>query len=174
LYQIALRLDADAPTVLEAAQTLARLERQLQERRKDLAYHADCRPNRKQAEAAIADAKAMNDQWADEVGKRREAEETVARLEREQAEAQHETSLVRAFFAGASPKSQAAMERHIAEVKGLRLQLTACQRERDEALEARDREGKIRDAAVTLQDALLEKNRELRAALADAQRRGPA
>jgi septal ring factor EnvC (AmiA/AmiB activator) len=103
-----------------------------------------------------------------------ESQQEIERLEREQAEAQHETSLVRAFFADASPKSQAAMERHIAEVKGLRLQLTACQRERDEALEARDREGKIRDAAVTLQDALLEKNRELRAALADAQRRGPA
>lgn len=44
------------------------------EARKDAAYHADCRPNRREAEAAMADAKAMNDRWADEVKARREAE----------------------------------------------------------------------------------------------------
>lgn len=37
----------------------------LTERRKDIAYHADCRPNRRQAEAALSDAKALNDWRAD-------------------------------------------------------------------------------------------------------------
>ena len=40
----------------------------------DLAFHADCRPNRRQAEAAMADAKATNDRWADEVRRREQAE----------------------------------------------------------------------------------------------------
>ena len=36
-------------------------ERERETLRKDLAYHADCRPNRQQAEKALADAKALND-----------------------------------------------------------------------------------------------------------------
>lgn len=68
----------DIPYLLEAlhASEHARqqAERLAEERRKDCVYHADCRPNRQQAEAAIADAKAMNDKWADEVAARRAAE----------------------------------------------------------------------------------------------------
>lgn len=41
--------------------------------RKDVAFHADCRPNRQQAEAAMADAKATNDRWADAIRERDEA-----------------------------------------------------------------------------------------------------
>src|SRR5690348_5180261 len=37
-------------------------------------FHQDCRPNRQQAEAWLADAQAMNDKWADEVKARRQAE----------------------------------------------------------------------------------------------------
>ncbi len=65
------------------AQEVVTLKRQLEEHRKDVLYHADCRPNRRQAEAAMADAKAMNDKWADEVVKVRDLEARCAVLTQE-------------------------------------------------------------------------------------------
>lgn len=53
-----------------------------QEAEKDASYHRDCRPNRQQAEAAMADAKAMNDKWADEVAARREVEQELDAAQR--------------------------------------------------------------------------------------------
>lgn len=64
----------------EAEQQIATLKVKLKERQADLDYHSECRPNRRQAEAAMADAKAMNDKWADEVKARREAEDALAAL----------------------------------------------------------------------------------------------
>lgn len=59
-------------------------ERERDEAKKDALYHADCRPNRRQAEAAMADAKAINDRWADEVAAHRattqRAEQAEARV----------------------------------------------------------------------------------------------
>ena len=47
------------------AEEIVSLRAQLEESRKDWLYHYDCRPNRRQAEAAMADAKAVNDLNAD-------------------------------------------------------------------------------------------------------------
>lgn len=60
----------------EAALQIAHAERD--EARKDAAYHSDCRPNRRQAEAWRDDAKAVNDRWADEVAKVRALEAQLA------------------------------------------------------------------------------------------------
>lgn len=57
---------------------IERLTRERDEARKDAAFHADCRPNRREAEAAIADAKAMNDRWADEKARADRAEAALA------------------------------------------------------------------------------------------------
>jgi hypothetical protein len=73
-------------TLDEAAERIVSLHQQLEEAKKDVVYHADCRPNRRQAEAAIADAKAMNDKWADEYGARLKVEARIATLEAELSE----------------------------------------------------------------------------------------
>ncbi len=44
-------------------------------------FHQDCRPNRQQAQAWLADAKAMNDKWADEVTAHRETKAQLAAAE---------------------------------------------------------------------------------------------
>jgi hypothetical protein len=61
-------------------------ERERDEALKDASYHSDCRPNRRQAEAAIADAKAMNDKWADEYARAEAAEAKLRELEQERDE----------------------------------------------------------------------------------------
>lgn len=66
------------PKVQQLEAEVAQLRQERDDARKDAAYHSDCRPNRKQAEAAIADAKATHDRWADEVKARREAEAQLA------------------------------------------------------------------------------------------------
>ena len=65
-------LDAIGRTADGAAAALTSLSRDLETARqerdaalKDAAFHADCRPNRRQAEAAYADNKALNDKVAD-------------------------------------------------------------------------------------------------------------
>lgn len=63
---------------LEAEQ--AKAIKQRDNARADALYHADCRPNRQQAEAWRDDAKAMNDKWADEVKARRDAEASLTDL----------------------------------------------------------------------------------------------
>jgi hypothetical protein len=71
-------------TMLERQATeIARLTALAEERRKDALYHSDCRPNRLEAMRAIADAKATNERWADEVAARREADTEIARLTEE-------------------------------------------------------------------------------------------
>ena len=65
----------------EHAARIAELTKLAEKYRLDCVYHSDCRPNRQQAEAAIADAKAMNDQWADEVAAHRQTCERIATLE---------------------------------------------------------------------------------------------
>ena len=55
----------------------ARLRLALDDAQRDVVYHAECRPNRRQAEAAIADTKAMNDRWADEVAAHRATREAL-------------------------------------------------------------------------------------------------
>ena len=57
-----------------------KLEAQLAEARKDVAYHADCRPNRRQAEAAMADAVLTTNKWAEEVAAHRTTTEQLAAL----------------------------------------------------------------------------------------------
>jgi hypothetical protein len=54
------------------------LRKKLTERQHDLDYHADCRPNRRQAEAWRDDAKAMNDKWADTEKARREVNDRLS------------------------------------------------------------------------------------------------
>lgn len=66
---------------------IATLTTELAEARADVVYHSYCRPNRKLAEAWRDDAKAMNDQWADEVKARRDAEHQIATLRQELAAA---------------------------------------------------------------------------------------
>lgn len=67
---------------------IARLTEERDAARKDANYHHDCRPNRRQAEAAIADAKAVNDRMADEIKARRELEAQVAQLQQAMARLQ--------------------------------------------------------------------------------------
>lgn len=67
--------------LVAAEADLARLTHERDEAVKDALYHADCRPNRRQAEAYRDDAKAMNDKWADEVVKTREALAHIEELE---------------------------------------------------------------------------------------------
>jgi len=100
-------LNKAADEIEQQAQTIARLTHDLEESRKDWMYHRDCRPNRQQAEAWRADAKAMNDKWADKVKARREAEETIARLEEERDKARKEAAAWQAtaeFLAEHYPK----------------------------------------------------------------------
>jgi hypothetical protein len=67
---------------LERAEAqLAASQQEIEGLRKDVVYHAECRPNRRQAEAAMADAKAMNDKWADEVAAHRETKAQLAASE---------------------------------------------------------------------------------------------
>lgn len=56
---------------------ITHLQKALDSARRDCEYHSDCRPNRRQAEAAMADAKATNDRWADEVTKNRGLQEAL-------------------------------------------------------------------------------------------------
>jgi hypothetical protein len=128
---------------------------------------ADSLDAQAQTLARYADYEALLDALQDDgttvregLQQRRELEQTLARLERELAEAHHALSLVRAFFADASPKSQEVFERHMVEVKALRLELTACQRERDEA-----------EHLISELENLVPKEVE---AVREAQRRGPA
>lgn len=67
-----------AELIAEAARRLTATCATLEAARKDAVYHADCRPNRKQAEAWRNDAKAMNDRWADEVAAHRATREALA------------------------------------------------------------------------------------------------
>lgn len=57
--------EADAISASQEAE-IAQLKKAVVEAKGDAIYHADCRPNRRQAEAWRDDAKAMNDRWADE------------------------------------------------------------------------------------------------------------
>lgn len=66
LHQARTRFIAAAPRLLRRLLvSVEQMARQLEDARKDCDYHAECRPNRRQAEAAIADAKALNDWRAD-------------------------------------------------------------------------------------------------------------
>lgn len=57
-----------------------RLRAERNEAIKNAAYHSDCRPNRRQAEAWRDLAKTTNDQMADEIKAHREAREQLAAL----------------------------------------------------------------------------------------------
>ena len=68
-------------TIFHLRAELAAARQERDDARTYALYHSDCRPNRRQAEAWRADAKAMNDRWADEVKARREAETALAALQ---------------------------------------------------------------------------------------------
>jgi deoxycytidylate deaminase len=59
------RIDQIRPHLASQDQRIRELEQERDDALKDVAYHSDCRPNRRQAEKAMADAKALNDWRAD-------------------------------------------------------------------------------------------------------------
>ena len=110
---------------LRADLAQARAERD--EARKDAAFHADCRPNRRQAEAAMADAKATNDRWADEVWRREEAEATIATLRADLEHVREERAIAIAKIEEEQQHSRELVKRHSDERHALRAALTAAQ-----------------------------------------------
>lgn len=67
-------IEAMHDTNIRHEKELRTAEAERDEARKDAAFHSDCRPNRREAEAAMADAKAVNDRNADLIREKRELE----------------------------------------------------------------------------------------------------
>ncbi len=125
-------LDAACLELADANQQIQTLTRKLADAQAIADYHSECRPNRQQALAAIADAKAMNDKWADEVAAHRETQAQLATAVQDHQNAEWELRDISDVLDAANVFAHDGSDDELSRVKVLIAQLAALTAENQE------------------------------------------